>query len=160
MSFVTCWPPTGMTSAKSSAPSWNTAIAVVPPPMSITVRRASLVLDQRCLGRRIGSDDEAGHLEMTARDRQRQIAHGAALDGDHIEVDAERLAEHAERALHALGVVEGKRTGVACRTSRWPGLQLLSARAIASFTCPSSTAHASVSALADGSGIAAVRPRH
>ena len=53
MSLVTWLPPTGMLSAKTRLPSKNTAIVVVPPPMSMTRdAELALVLDQADEARR------------------------------------------------------------------------------------------------------------
>ena len=44
--------------------------------------------------------------EMAALDRQREIAHMRRLAGDDIEIDAQRLAEHADRRFEPLGIIE------------------------------------------------------
>ena len=44
--------------------------------------------------------------EVAALDGQRQIAHMRRLDGHDIELDAQGLAEHADRRFEALGIVK------------------------------------------------------
>ena len=100
-------------------------------------------------------------VEMAALDRQSQIAHGAGLDRDRIDIDAQGLAEHAERALHALGVVEVKCTGRGMQDQPLAGIAAASARGdrlihLLGVDRPRPSSRRAP----DGTWHAAVRPRH
>jgi hypothetical protein len=66
----------------------------------------ALVLREHGAGSRIGCHHETGHAEMRALDGECQILEMRRLDGDDAEIEARRFAEHAERFLHTLRIVE------------------------------------------------------
>ena len=56
-----------------------------------------LVVDERREPRRVGRRDHRLDPEVAMLDRQHDVAGGGQLAGDHVKVDAERLADHARR---------------------------------------------------------------
>ena len=65
-----------------------------------------LVVDEHREARRVGRGDDRLHFQMAAVDRELEIGERRLVGGHDMHVDAERLAEHADRIVHAAIGVE------------------------------------------------------
>ena len=101
---MTWWPPSAKPSACTKRPPANTAIVVVPAPIS-TTRGAEigLVVGERRQAGDIGARHHGLDVEMAALDRQHQVARGGDIGGRDMHVDAEaaRRACRADRGCRA-----------------------------------------------------------
>jgi hypothetical protein len=85
----------------------NTAMSVVPPPMSTrqTPSSFSSVGQHRVAGRELLEDDVL-HLEAAALDALDDVLRGADRAGDHVHLGLQPHAGHAQRLLDAFLVVD------------------------------------------------------
>ena len=135
ISLVMCWPPSGMTSAKTRLPSKKMANGGGGAThVDDGDAKLQLVVGENRAGRRIRRYDEAGGRQVRALDGEGEILQMRGLDGDDAELEAKCCAEHAERGFDTFHVVELILDGREVENAAAAGIDLRQARPFRTFS--------------------------